>query len=281
MKRALFLAASTLIAAAVPLGAQDYRTLVETRRLDGSGPLSVNVSFGVGELVVRPADGKQLYRVALTYAEDRFEPEVRYNPATHSLRVGVEGRRHRDVRDVDDSRQQLDLALAREVPVDLDLAFGALHATVELGDMTLRSAHLKTGASETTVSFASPTRGACERLDFELGAAQFEALRLGNSRCRAITLKGAVGEVELDFSGDLLPGETQVALKVALGEVRLRIPERVGVRLTADRFLATVARAGLERRGSAFVSPGYDGAATKLVIDVDAALGSVEIERIR
>jgi hypothetical protein len=55
----------------------------------------------------------------------------------------------------------------------------------------------------------------------------------------------------------------------------------VGVRLTADQFLASVSRAGLVKQGGSYVSPGFDQAQTKLVIDVTAALGNVEIERVR
>jgi len=34
------------------------------------------------------------------------------------------------------------------------------------------------------------------------------------------------------------------------------------------------------KRGSAYFSPNYDSASAKLLIDLDAALGSIEIERI-
>jgi hypothetical protein len=278
--RVALLVGLALTGVSTALSAQSYRTVVESRRLDGSGPLTVNVTFGVGELIVRPADGRQLYRMALTYAEDAFQPDVRFDADSRTLSIGMKGEQHRNL-DLDGSEQVLDLALAREVPLDLLLTFGALEATVELGDLTLRSGTIKTGASETTVNFASPNRGTCDHLDFEVGAAEFKALGLANSRCATISLKGAVGEMLLDFSGEVLAAETRVFVKVGMGEVRLRLPEAVGVRLTADQFLASVSRAGLVKQGGSYVSPGFDQAQTKLVIDVTAALGNVEIERVR
>jgi len=279
MTRALagaMLAAMTWVA---PVSAQTYRTVTETRRVAGNRPLAVDASFTAGDLVIAPADGRLTYRVAMTYLEDVFQPTIRFdeNAGTLAIKMGGNGDVH--VGDQDRLKQVFDVGLPRDVPLDLALSFGAVQATVELGELTIRSATIKTGASETTVAFSKPTRGSCERLELNVGAAQFEALKLGNSGCRMVTLQGAVGEMVLDFSGDRLAGETHLSVKVGLGEVRLRIPQSVGIRMNTDRFLATLEHAGLVKRGSAFFSPGYENASAKLIVDVNAALGSVEIER--
>jgi len=268
-----------LAAVAHPLGAQELLNRVETRKLDGNGLFTVHASFAVGDLVVRPANGR-LYRVSMDYA-DVFDPTIRFDPAGRSLTIKLDGEGNLNGKDLEDLDQRLSLDLPRDVPLDLTMEFGALEADIDLGELMLRAGKIRAGASHTTVFFSSATRGVCERLDFEVGAAEFDALQLGNSGCREISLKGAVGEMTLDFSGERLAKETRLFIKVGLGEVRLRIPEAAGIRLEANRFLASVSRAGLVKQGSAFVSPGYDGAKAKLIIEVDAALGSVEIERFR
>jgi hypothetical protein len=270
-----------LVAFPVALPAQTYRTTVETRRVAADRAFRVDVTYGVGELVVHPGDAARTYRVGLTYAEDLFDPQVRYDPSANALTIKLAGEGEVNLDDNAHIEQVLDLALPPDVPLDLTLAFGALEADLDLGGLTLRSAEIKTGASETAVTFSRPARGACDRLAFNVGAAQFEATQLGNSGCRVISLSGAVGDMEMDFSGGHLAPETQVNVKVGLGEVRLRIPEHVGIRLESDRFLASVDRAGLVKQGSAYVSPDYDRATTKIMLDIDAALGSVEIERTR
>lgn len=279
MKRAMIAAAVMLAAGLGPAAAQSYRTTVETRRV--TGPLAVDISFAVGSLVIRPADEGQTYRLALRYAEDYFQPAVRYDAGGGRLTVELEGDDFKVKGDIDADEQSLDLALPPDVPLDLKASFGALEASIELGGMTLRSAEIKTGASATTLSFETPTRGTCERLELHAGAAEFEVLGLGNAGCRVVSLKGAIGEMLLDFSGERLTGQTRVVLNVGLGEVTLRIPESVGIRLDATRFLASVDRAGLVRRGSAYESPDFDAATAKLVIDANAVLGSIDIERTR
>lgn len=275
--------AAALLALALPvaLPAQSYRTTVETRRVAADRALRVDLTYAVGELLVHPGEAPRTYRLGLTYAEDLFTPQVRYDASAGALTIKLDGKSDVHLDKTDHLDQTLDLALPRDVPLDLSLTFGALEADLELGDLMLRSAEIKTGASDATVTFSEPTRGPCERLTFNVGAAQFEARQLGNSGCQSISLTGAVGDMELDFSGSALRPDTKLFVKVGLGQVRLRIPEAVGIRLDTDRFLASVDRAGLVKQGNAYVSPGFDRATTKLNIDIDAALGSVEIERTR
>lgn len=278
--RATLLAAGVLAGTVcLPLTAQTYRTTVETRRV--SGPLSVDLTFAVGELLVRPGDHDHSYRLALTYAENLFNPSIRFDADRGRLAVKLDDDHIGGHGDIDASDQLLDLALPRSAPLDLDLSFGAIEATIELGGLTVRSVKIRTGASETTVSFASPTRGACERIEFSVGAAEFEALQLGNSGCRRVSLEGAIGEMHLDFTGQRWDGDTRLHIKVGLGEVRITVPDDVAIRMNASRFLASVDQSGLVREGSYLQSPNFDRARTKLLIDVEAALGSVEIERVR
>jgi hypothetical protein len=284
MRLPLGLAGLALLAAPSAAPAQSYRTLVESRRLDRKEAIHVTVSFAVGRFRLVPASTAELYRVGLTYLDEQFEPDVSYDPREGRLEIDLDGRRERDVhvKDLEDTRQRLDLALSPEVPLHLDLTFGAVQAEVELGGLTLQSASLETGASETVVRFSEPNRAACDDLTMQVGAAEFEVIGLGNSRCRSLDLKGGVGEITLDFSGDWAPGaEMRVSADVGLGDVHLRVPESVGVRLNVDRFLVSLQLDGFTKRGSTWYSAGYDRASVKLLMDVNAAFGSIEVDWIK
>jgi hypothetical protein len=65
---------------------------------------------------------------------------------------------------------------------------------------------------------------------------------------------------------------------MALGEVALRLPRQVGVRLTLDKFLATFDPEGFVRRGNTYLSPGYDRAARHLDLDITTAVGGVSVD---
>ncbi len=284
MTRPRGLAAALLVLAVGPAGlaAQSYQTRTEARRLEGSAPLAVNVVYAAGQFRFAPGNAKQLYRVSVTYDEDRFDPTIAYRAEAHALDVNLSGRGHVNRKDFDPSQQRLDLAVSPDAPVDLALKFGAAQAELELGGLSLRSAHIETGASQTTVAFSTPNRVACSDLSFKVGAAQFEVEHLGNSRCRAISLEGGVGQMVLDFTGDWPAGQdTHVTMSVALGEIQLHIPKGLGVRLDVDHFLAAVDRAGFVKRGSAYFTPDYDAAPVKVALDIKAVLGNIEVTWVR
>ena len=284
MRVPLGLVALAVVAAPSAAPAQSYRTLVESRRLDRKEAVHVSVNFAVGRFRLVPGGTAELYRVGLTYLDEQFEPDVSYDPQDGMLRIDLEGRHEREVhlKDLDDTRQRLDLALSPEVPLQLDLSFGAVQAEVELGGLTLQSASLETGASETIVRFSQPNRAACDDLTLQVGAAEFEVIGLGNSRCRSVDLKGGVVEITLDFSGEWAPGaEMRVSADVGLGDVHFRVPEAVGVRLNLDRFLVSLQLDGFTKRGSTWYSAGYDRAAVKLLVDLNSAFGSIEVDWIR
>lgn len=275
----LLLTASLVLCVRQTAAAQEYKTTTASRRMSGEPDLSVNVEYGVGEFRLGPAAGSSLYRTSLRYDASLFRPLHHYDPAARRLRVGVEsldGGIRVSKRDLPE--QRLEVALSPEVPAELELAFGAGSAQIELGGMSLRSAAVRTGASETRVSFAVPNRIRCDELRLEVGAIDLRVSDLGNSRCAAVNLKGAAADVTLDFGGEWPDsGSVSVDLAVALGSVTLEIPRSIGLRARVDRFLAGFDRSGLRRRGDRYYSAGYDSAAVRLDLNVKVGVGSLEV----
>jgi hypothetical protein len=102
-------------------------------------------------------------------------------------------------------------------------------------------------------------------------------LGLGNSRCDEIEFEGGVGKVFLDFSG-AWSTSSRVTVKMAVGELTLRLPRTVGVRMRMDKFLASFEPVGLVRRGEWFQSRNYGSTERQLDIDLTAAMGGVKVE---
>jgi hypothetical protein len=102
-------------------------------------------------------------------------------------------------------------------------------------------------------------------------------LGLGNSRCEEIEFEGGIGKVMLDFGG-AWSTSARVEVKMAVGELTLRLSRRVGVRITMDKFLSSFDPAGLVLRREAFESPTYDGSQRRLDIDLTTAVGGVNVE---
>ena len=259
--------------------AQSMRSVTSARQLAGERELDVEVQFGAGRLKVEPGSASLLYRMELRYDERQFRPVTEYDREGGRLRLGMESNdRRRGDRSVN-REHRAQIALNPEVPTELELEFGAGEAEVELGGLSLRDVDISTGASETRVSFSRPNRVAARAVRLQAGAAELTVTGLGNARAERIEFEGGIGETTLDFGGEWRQSAS-ASIEMGMGSVTLRLPRGVGVRITKDSFLTSFDAPGMVRRGNAWFSRGYDDARYKLDIDIDAAIGSIEVEWI-
>jgi len=277
----LALAGAAAIGMADLAEAQSWRALTASRQTWGQKSLDVEVEYGAGKLTVAPAAAPLLYQVKLRYDEDRFSPVTSYDAARGKLRVAVQSRNRKKGAKMDrvHDEARASVQLAREIPVALDLHFGAGEADLELGGMSIRRLRLATGASETRVSFGSPNRVAAESVTLQAGAASFRATGLGNARAAHFQFEGGVGETVLDFSGEWNRSAT-ATVRMGLGSVRLRLPRGLGVKVIKESFMTSFDADGLVKRGDAFYSRNWDRATHKLTVTIEAALGSIDVDWI-
>lgn len=297
-RRVLAIAILT-VAAASPLAAQEWHDFRSARQVGDVGALSVELFYGAGHLNVGATDLPLLYDARLRYDAETFAPVRGWtrDGSDAALRVGVEsvasdneGRaRLRIGDDVDFDLENLldggeeragtlELALNRSVETSLQIRVGAAEADLELGGLSLSGLDYATGASDTEISFRTPNRVRMGHMALKSGAARFEATELGNARFDSFEFEGAVGEVLLDFSGEW-ERDASARVKVVIGELRIRVPREIGVRITRKSLLSSLDAKGFEKRGDAHVTPNWDDASVKLDIELEAGFGTVEVVR--
>jgi hypothetical protein len=268
-----------LLLCAVPLSAQTMRPFETFRQLHGETRLVARLEYAAGSLRLAPGRPGELYRMDVGYDESRFVPVSDYDASSGSVFLGLRAAGEGGVRVV--SRNQLRqiaaVAISPKVDVALDLTLGAAEAELELGGLRVTNLQLKSGASRTVIRFSKPNGTRCQRASISAGAADVSVLGLGNSRCDLIEFEGGVGKVLLDFAG-AWTSNAQVEVKMAMGELTLRLPRRVGVRISMDKFLSSFEPAGLVRRGETFQSPNYDSNQRHLDLDLTTAVGGVNVE---
>lgn len=272
---------SRAIAAAVcglalaPLGvhAQDWREVTSFRQRSDESRLDVDLRYGAGELFVQTGSPGELYRVALRYDADIFDPVTRYRNG--HLEVGVEGR-GRGVRLRNMEAGQLRLQLSPDVPLELDLDFGAVEANLDLGGLRIASLDIETGASETDIRFGAPNPLPCSRLDIAMGAAAVRAHGLANANCGHVSVEGGVGDLTLDFTGDWRR-DLEASITMALGSVSLIIPDNVGVAVDKETFLTDFDRNRFHQRGDRYYSDNWESAVRRLTVRLEGAFGSMNV----
>ncbi len=137
---AIVIGAWFLIGAFVPVGHGPTEELALP--LAAAADASVRIRFGAGEMTARSAAPGNLI-------DGTFEGGVRHR-ADGPNRLAIEQDTTYGLPWLD-HESRWDVGLTAEVPLDLRLDTGASRATLDLGDLRLRSLELHTGASETRI----------------------------------------------------------------------------------------------------------------------------------
>lgn len=259
--------------------AQSWRTVSMSRQKSGEDGLDVRVTYGAGRFAVRSAEDALLYRMHLRYDEERFEPVADLDAG--SLSLGLDGVGDDIDIELGNGRGgEMELELGRDVPMDLELSFGAVEAELDLGGLSLTGLELETGASESLLDVSSPNPVAMDHASLRVGAAEFTARHLGNLNARTIEVSAGVGDVTLELTGDWRR-DAEVVVQMGLGSLLLRFPEGLGVRLVKKTFLTALDSEGLVKRGDEYFSPNWEGAQRRVTVEVEAAFGSIEVDWVR
>jgi hypothetical protein len=259
------------------------RTVVTGRQIhaarDTAAPMHVKVVYGVGTLHVAPADAPWLYNVHMAYDQPDKEQTIRFDTASRTLAIG--GGPDNDIHigkrnDSDDS--DLRVGLARGVPLDLRVEFGAGDAVLQLGGLSLSNLAVSTGASDATVRFDAPNPIVLDRLKFEVGAAGFKAVNLGNARAKTLIVEAGAGDVDLDFGGHWT-NDVTLDLTAALGAVHVHVPRGVVLDQTGSKVVigSTEDHTGGESGAGGPQTAG--GPLYHLRVNGTATLGSINYDR--
>jgi hypothetical protein len=244
----------------------------------GEGTASVRVEYGAGTIDLGPTGDAVLYRMKLRYDAELTGPVASFDEAARSVTIGTRSAGSKGWRSGAREGNTLRAELSRAVPMRLALELGATRGNLALGGLRIADLSLKAGASETTLDFDSPNTEALGMFDLDVGAAHVIIQRGGNARARRVHVNIGAGQLDYDLTGDW-DGEVDLTANVAVGSMTLRVPADVGIRVNAKTFLADFGRTGLEKRGGGWVSPGYDSAKRRVLVNVTAVLGNFEIVR--
>lgn len=272
-----------LLAVAVPAQAQaqTWRTLDVSRQLRDSSQHHILVRYGIGKFSLRPTSDPVLYSMQLRYDEERTTPMHDYDAVERSASLGVSQQTVHWARHATSKNAgEMHLGLSRAVPIDLEMELGATEARVDAGGLTLNNLRVQTGAADAALDFSVRNRTRMRRLDVQMGAADFKVTNLGNANVSSVRISGGVGGVDLDF-GDAVPEDVSVDANVALGKLKLRVPNDVGVRVEVQRFLASFDHPGLYKRGAAYYSENWDTAAVRVRVRAETVFGAIDIDRDR
>jgi hypothetical protein len=270
--------------AAASAGNHAMRTLITEREIhaarDTAAPMHVRVDYGVGTLHIAPADAPWLYNVHLAYDQPDKAQTIRFDTASRTLTIGA-GSDSKDIhigKRNDSDESDLRLGLARGVPLDLRVEFGAGDAVLQLGGLSLSNLAVSTGASDATVRFDAPNPIVLDHLKFEVGAAGFKAINLGNAHARSLSVEAGAGDVDLDFGGHWT-NDVTLDLTAALGAVHVHVPRGVVLDATGSKIVIGSTDDNTGGAAGAGGPQTAGGPLYHLRVNGTATLGSIDYDR--
>lgn len=230
----------------------DLQTTSQTIELGDASSVDVEIQMGAGELDIS-GGASDLLEATFTTNVAELDPEATYSGGRLDVKdKGVETSL-RSLFDLDEFRNEWDLKFAEDVPMDMTIDLGAGRSNLALGSLALTSLDIRGGAGEVDLDLSdSQSLG---RFDFDLGA----------------------GEVTIDLTGEW-QDNLDARIEGGLGELSLRLPAGVGVRIDVETGIGDVHASGLSRDGNTYTNDVYDTSDVTLRIDLRGGVGQINLD---
>jgi hypothetical protein len=230
----------------------DLQTKSETVELGSADSVSVDIEMGAGELDVS-GGSDELLEATFTYNVEELNPGATYSNGNLVVQ-------HDDIKegigtffDLDDYRNEWDLRLNEGVPMEMSIDLGAGRTDLTLGSLALTSLDINAGAGDVHLDLSGSQF--LNRLDFDMGA----------------------GEITLDLTGDW-QDDLDAAIKGGVGQISLKLPSNVGVRIVVNTGIGGVDTSGLTKDGDTYTNDAYGDSEVTLHIDIDGGIGQINLD---
>jgi len=246
-------------------------------------PLQVVVRFAGGAVRLGTVTGDELYRASIDHCVLHTIPSMKLDPgdenAVGRLEVGLTGRPGVLI-GFGGEHNRLDLGLSPRVPQILDVSLGEGESIINLTGLLVRGLAVSGGSGDVRVLFDRPNQAKADELSVTGMVGDIFLGRLGNANASRVEVKGGIGNVELDLSGEW---RRDVVLDVdgAVGNILMTVPLGRAVRLRVGRpWSEKLEIPGFTREGDDFMSPEYGTVSPRIDVSVEAGIGALTIEEV-
>jgi hypothetical protein len=201
----------------------ELRTESQSVDLGDAEMIHVEINLGAGDLTV--AGGAQkLMEADFTYNVDRLKPELNYTEGTLVLRQ-PENEGLPDLRGITDFRNEWDLHLNNEVPMDLRVEIGAGASELRLRGLSLTGLYITLGAGGSMIDLSGDWAHDLSVV-IEAGAGDI-TVRLPRDVGARVKVDAGVGTIEA--LGLTKEGNIYTNAAYGVSEVTLQIDMQAGV----------------------------------------------------
>ncbi len=250
----LAIALSLLLMTACGQGARvgDLQTKTETIERGDAESVNVDIRMGAGELQVS-GGASELLEATFTYNVEELDPGATYSNGNLTVQHADVQAGIRSLFDLDEYRNEWDLRFNEDVPMEMQIDTGAGQSVLNLGNLALTRLDVNTGAGDVELDLGGSQ--SLTRFDYDMGA----------------------GDSRLDLSGDW-QNDLDATIRGGVGQLSLRLPSAVGVRLDINAGIGAINASGLTKDGDIYTNAAYGESDVSLIISIDAGVGEINLE---
>jgi len=230
----------------------DLQTESQTIELGDGGSVNVDIQMGAGELDVS-GGASELLEASFTYNVEELDPQATFSNGRLEVKDRDVKEGVRSLFDLDEYRNEWDLKFNEDVPMEMNIDLGAGRTHLVLGALALTDLNIRGGAGEVDLYLnGSPS---LSHLDFDIGA----------------------GDATVDLTGEW-QNDLDATISGGLGEINLKLPAGVGLRIKVETGIGSINASGLSRDGNTYTNDAYGESDVTLRIDIEGGVGQINLD---
>lgn len=213
--------------------------------------VKTEITFPAGKLYINP-EGKSFCEGFYKYRKDFWEPEISYYEESENgyLKIDVDDER-REKNFNDDDENVWTIAFNKDVRNDMHIEMIAGESNIDLRDCNLDRFRIEMVAGDTYIN-------------------------LRNTSVPFFEFRAIAGEAEIDLSGKW-KNDLDAEIKGGVGELTIKLPADVGVKVSISGGLGDVSAPGFDRTNRVYTNRLYGKTKESLFVDVTGGIGNVNL----
>jgi hypothetical protein len=242
--------------------------------------LRLRLEVDAGEVRVSRGQSEDEVIVHLQYSPKEFRHAFRFNEQENFLEIRFDKDGWFDHKG-DKLNAVLEIELPTEPALRADCRIKAGEVNMQLGGLRLVDFAMSVTAGEVNVDFEEPNRTVMEALELNTRIGQSNFRRLGNARFRDADINGGIGEMTIDFNGDMLE-EAVARVDLDIGETVVLLPPEAGTKLAVSKFLFLShidLPFDMRQEGRYYYTENFGKSGRELQLRISSGIGELRIER--
>ena len=213
--------------------------------------IKTEIVFTAGTLNINSST-KMLCEGRYKFEKDEWKPDISYHEDNQKGFLEIKTTDERENKNYEDADEcKWDLSINKDIKNDLNIHFFAGEANIDLEDCRLK------------------------KFDFSMFAGEVN-INLVNTSVPDLSFQGFAGDAVIDLSGKW-KNDLNADIKGGVGELSLKFPADIGIRLTITGLLGEVNAPDFNKQSGTYTNSLFGETKENLYVDITGGIGSVDI----